>query len=125
LNARALHRDRLDAISTPETFADNGSFASGGAGAGGWMMGSVKRTVDAVALGRPVALPESVRARIAAERDAGMALQAISNDLNADRVLTARGGRWYPSTVAAVLASIEVDAEAERLARTSATGSRG
>ena len=79
----------------------------------------MKRTVATIALGHPVMLPESVRARIAAERDAGMALHAIATDLNTEQVPTARGGRWYPSTVAAVLASIEIDAEAERSARNS------
>lgn len=65
-------------------------------------------------LGRPVTLPEQVRSRIAAERAAGTALQAIADDLNAEQVPTARGGRWWPSTVAAVLTSVELDADAER-----------
>lgn len=87
-------------------------------------MGAMERTVAAIAPGRRVALPESVRARIAAERDAGMAAHAIANDLNAEGVPTARNGRWWPSTVAAVLAAIELDAEAERLARTIACDDR-
>lgn len=63
-------------------------------------------------LGRPVTLPESVRHRIATERTAGRTLQAIADDLNAENVPTARGGRWYPSTIAKVLQSVELDATA-------------
>jgi len=67
-------------------------------------------------LGRPVTLPESVRARIVAERDAGRTLTAIADDLNAENVPTARGGRWYPSTIAKVLESVALDLDAARLA---------
>ena len=67
-------------------------------------------------LGRPVTLPDAVRYRIADERDAGRTLQAIADDLNAEQVPTARGGRWYPSTIAKVLNSVALDADAARLA---------
>ena len=50
-------------------------------------------------LGRPVTLPDEVRARIADERTAGRTLAAIADDLNAENVPTARGGRWHPSTL--------------------------
>ena len=50
------------------------------------------------------------------ERDAGRTLQAIADDLNAENVPTARGGRWYPSTIAKVLNSVALDADAARLA---------
>lgn len=64
-------------------------------------------------LGRPVALPEPVRRRIADERAAGKSLAAIAGELNAEGVGTAQGGtRWHASTVRAVLASLERDAEA-------------
>ena len=65
-------------------------------------------------LGRPVTLPDAVRYRIADERDAGRTLQAIADDLNAEQVPTARGGRWYPSTIAKVLHSVALDADAAR-----------
>ena len=64
-------------------------------------------------VGRPVALPADVRARIAAERTEGRSLRAIAADLNAENVPTARGGsKWHASTVKAVLASLDLDAQA-------------
>lgn len=63
-------------------------------------------------LGRPVTLPDAVRYRIADERNDGRSLQAIADDLNTEQVPTARGGRWYPSTIAKVLDSVALDAEA-------------
>jgi site-specific DNA recombinase len=41
--------------------------------------------------------------RIFAERLAGRTLAEIATDLNADRVATARAGRWVPSTVHGIL----------------------
>ena len=49
---------------------------------------------------RPI-LPAAIRARIAADAAAGMTLQAIADALDTEAVPTARGGRWYSSTVAA------------------------
>jgi DNA invertase Pin-like site-specific DNA recombinase len=61
-------------------------------------------------LGRPVALPEQIRARIAPERAQGRSLRAIAHGLNTDEIATAQGGqRWYPSTVRSVLHSIDRD----------------
>lgn len=82
------------------------------------------RTADALAarkaagtrLGRPVELTEAIRQRIAAERAAGDSLRVIADRLNAEAVPTARGGRWYASTVRGVLASLDLDAEAAELA---------
>jgi DNA invertase Pin-like site-specific DNA recombinase len=62
-----------------------------------------------VRLGRPVELADDVRHRIAAERADGRSLRAIGDDLNAEAVPTARGGRWYASTVRAVLESLALD----------------
>jgi DNA invertase Pin-like site-specific DNA recombinase len=76
------------------------------------------RTRDALAqlkaqgvrLGRPVGLPETVRARVADERAQGRSLRAIAETLTAEGVPTAQGGeRWHASTVAAVLRSVELD----------------
>jgi DNA invertase Pin-like site-specific DNA recombinase len=63
-----------------------------------------------VRLGRPVTMADEVRHRIAAERAAGETLAAIADRLNSENVPTARGGRWYPSTVKAVLTSLDLDA---------------
>jgi DNA invertase Pin-like site-specific DNA recombinase len=62
-------------------------------------------------LGRPVQLPDEVRRRIVEERTAGATLTVIADRLTADGVATAQGGsRWYPSSVRAVLQSVELDA---------------
>jgi len=63
-------------------------------------------------LGRPVTLPDAVRERIVFERSQGNTLAEIAEGLTADSIPTARGGKWYPSTVKAVLASAELDAPA-------------
>ncbi len=72
---------------------------------------AVKRAAG-VRLGRPVGLPDDVRDRIAAERAAGDTLTAIADRLTAENVPTAQGGaRWWPSTVAAVVRSVQLDEE--------------
>lgn len=63
-----------------------------------------------VRLGRPVELPDTVRRRISADRAAGDSLRTIADRLKAEAVPTARGGRWYASTVRAVLNSLNLDA---------------
>lgn len=77
-----------------------------------------QRTRDALAakraqghrLGRPVTLPDRVRERIADQRAAGATLREIADRLTADGIATAQGGaRWWPSTVAAVLRSLDLD----------------
>ena len=61
-------------------------------------------------LGRPRQLPDEVVARVEANRDAGRTLARIADDLNGNNFRTAAGGRqWWPSTVAEVLRSIELD----------------
>lgn len=70
---------------------------------------AVKRA-QGVRLGRPRSLPDDVIERIRSERARGGTLSAIAGGLTGDGVATAQGGkRWYPSTVAAVLRSIERD----------------
>ena len=79
-----------------------------------------QRTADALhalkaegrRLGRPIDLEAETRQRIADERSEGKSLRAIAEALTADRVPTARGGKWHASTVKAVLASIELDTAA-------------
>lgn len=62
-----------------------------------------------VRLGRPVVLDAATRRRIVEERQSGMTLAAIAEGLTNDAVPTARGGKWYPSTVKAVLMSAQLD----------------
>lgn len=59
---------------------------------------------------RPL-LPETVRHRIASERQSGRTLASIADSLNTEGIATAMGGRWYPSTVAHVLRSVALDDE--------------
>jgi DNA invertase Pin-like site-specific DNA recombinase len=63
-------------------------------------------------VGRRSSLPAEVVERIVREREAGATLQAIADQLNADGVPTGQkaGGRWYRSTVRAVLSSQAADA---------------
>ena len=56
--------------------------------------------------GQAPILPASVRLRIAADREAGKSLNAIASALNDEAVPTAKGGRWYASTIRHVLQSI-------------------
>jgi DNA invertase Pin-like site-specific DNA recombinase len=73
-----------------------------------------QRTKDALAakkrsgvrLGRPTLLPEDLRARIAADYDAGATMQSIAAQLTAEGVPTAQGGRWHASTVRSVLGQV-------------------
>lgn len=65
-------------------------------------------------LGQPVSMAGQIRTRIATERADGRTLQAIADGLMADNVPTARGGSaWRPSTIAAVLRSVALDAECQ------------
>jgi len=62
------------------------------------------RKAAGVRLGRPRALPDDVRHRIASERRAGATLAAIAERLNRDAVPTGHGAdRWSPSSVAWVV----------------------
>jgi DNA invertase Pin-like site-specific DNA recombinase len=91
-----------------------------------------QRTSDALAakrasgtvLGRPRTMPESILARIQAERAAGRTLSAIADGLSSDAIPTAQGGkRWYASTVRKALggsvsrSSRETDSDPARTSR--------
>ena len=64
---------------------------------------AVKRAAG-VRLGRPPSIDASIARRIRRERKSGRTLREIAQRLNADGVPTARGGRWYASTLQRVLA---------------------
>jgi DNA invertase Pin-like site-specific DNA recombinase len=74
------------------------------------------RKAAGVRLGRPVETPGETRQRVLALRESGLTLQQVADQLTSEGVRTARGGRWYPSTVAAVLRSLELDRHAELVA---------
>lgn len=61
--------------------------------------------------GQPPVLPDMIRHRIAAEREAGRTLGDIASRLNTEGIPTARGGRWHPSTVQHVLRSVALDVD--------------
>ena len=56
-------------------------------------------------------LSNDIRWRIADEHAAGQSLNGIATRLNAENVPTARGGRWYASTVAHVVRFVALEAE--------------
>lgn len=64
-----------------------------------------------VHVGRRRTVPAPIVTRILRERSGGQSLQAIANGLNADGIRGSAGGRWYPSTIRAVLKSLELEAE--------------
>jgi len=55
--------------------------------------------------GQKALLPDSVRLRIVTERASGRSLRAIAEGLESDGVPTAKAGKWYASTISAVLRS--------------------
>ena len=61
--------------------------------------------------GQAPLLPEAVRLRIADEHAEGKSLNAIAVALNEEGVPTAKGGRWYASTIRHVVHSVDVDGE--------------
>jgi len=65
-------------------------------------------------------LADEFRQRIADEHAAGRSMHAIAGELNAEGVPTAKGARWYASTVAHVLRSVERDRELAQAGQESA-----
>jgi DNA invertase Pin-like site-specific DNA recombinase len=59
--------------------------------------------------GQTPLLPEVVRLRIASDHAAGKSLNAIAATLNEEGVPTAKGGKWYASTISHVVRSVDVD----------------
>jgi DNA invertase Pin-like site-specific DNA recombinase len=71
---------------------------------------AVKRT-QGKRLGRPLELPEATRRRVVELRASGLTMAAVADALTAQGVPTARGGRWAPGTVHAVLRSAALDSD--------------
>ena len=70
------------------------------------------KKAQGVRLGGPTTLPEKVVKRVLREREQGRKLVSIADNLTEDGIATAQGGaKWYPSTVAAVLKSVERERE--------------
>ena len=61
--------------------------------------------------GQAPILSDELRHRIADTRLGGASFGAIADELNAEGIPTARGGRWHASTVRHVCVSVERDAE--------------
>ena len=61
--------------------------------------------------GQPPLLSDAIRSRIAADHAAGRSLNGIATALNNEGVATAKGAKWYASTVAHVVRSVEIDRE--------------
>lgn len=66
-------------------------------------------------LGGPITLSTETRLLIGDLRSQGMTLQAIADRLIDEGVPSARGGLWRPSSVRAVLVSLDLDAQANDL----------
>jgi DNA invertase Pin-like site-specific DNA recombinase len=65
--------------------------------------------------GKAPLLPQSVRLRIATDNANGKSLNAIAASLNAEDVPTAKGGKWYASTISHVVHSEDVDNELAKI----------
>ena len=61
--------------------------------------------------GQAPLLPEAIRSRIAADHAAGLSLNAIAPALNEEGFPTAKGAKWYASTIRHVVRSVEIDQE--------------
>lgn len=55
-------------------------------------------------LGAPVQIPEAVARRIHMDREGGLSLREIADNLNLDLIPTVKGGAWEASTIQRVLA---------------------
>jgi len=70
-------------------------------------------------LGRPTECPQTSRELVAELRAQGLSMAKIAEQLNTDQIPTARGGRWYASTVKSVLDGLDLDAQAIEAGHTS------
>lgn len=64
-----------------------------------------QKRLEGVRLGRPREVSDNAVKAIVCMRGEGMSTPKIAAKLNAESVPTARGNKWFPSTVARVLAS--------------------
>ena len=66
--------------------------------------------------GQAPILSDELRHRIADTRTGGASFARIADELNAEGIPTAKGGRWHASTVRHVCMSVEREAELEGIA---------
>ena len=66
--------------------------------------------------GRPIEHAPEARRLVGEMRSGGATLQAIADRLIAEEIPTPRGGRWWTSTVHAIVVSLRLDAEAAQAA---------
>ena len=66
-------------------------------------LSTVSTPIAALCPPPPRALDPAVRAKIIKKHKAGLSLAAIARQLTEDQVPTATGGKWYPSTIRAVV----------------------
>jgi hypothetical protein len=67
------------------------------------------RRAEGKRAGQPPMLRQDLRERIAAEYAQGKTQSAIARELNAENIPAARGGQWFPATVAHILRSVALD----------------
>jgi DNA invertase Pin-like site-specific DNA recombinase len=68
------------------------------------------KKAEGVKLGRPRSLPSEVVGRIWRMHRRGQSLRRIADRLNRDGIPTGHGGvRWYPSSVSAVIRSVQIE----------------
>ena len=89
------------------------SFESRRIGEGAKSVHAVRRAQGKRA-GQPPLLPDDVRLRITREHAEGKSLNSLATALNGEGVPTAKGGRWYASTVSHVIRSVGIDRELAR-----------
>lgn len=68
--------------------------------------GLAAKRAAGVRLGRPLELEDDTRDRIRRLAGQGLGPSAIAQRLSAERVPTAHGGRWWPSTVTKILSRL-------------------
>ena len=75
-----------------------------------------REVVEVARYGRPIEHSPEARRIVGEMRAGGATLQRIADRLVAEEIPTPRGGRWWTSTVHAIVVSLRLDAEAAQAA---------